>query len=112
MNKLKSLIGLVLFVIAALGCSAKTPLSPEPKAVVEHVKALVPEGTPAAIAEATMTKSGFHCTCMVPPKSGQTLLFCSFDDGRQPVKRRWLVRLEVKDEKIVGYAVATDLVGP
>jgi hypothetical protein len=59
-----------------------------------------------------MTKSGFLCTRMVPPNSAKPLLICSIDDGRQPVKRRWLVSLEVKDEKIVGYGVTTDLVGP
>lgn len=95
-----------------MGCSAKSPLPFEPKAAVEQLKTLVPEGTSAAIAEATMTKSGFRCTRMVPPKSNQMLLICSIDDGRQPVKRRWLVSLEVKDEKVVGYGVTTGLVGP
>ncbi len=45
-------------------------------------------------------------------KNGKVFLLCTIDDGRFLVKRGWLVRLEIKDEKIIGHSVTTELVGP
>lgn len=107
-----------LVVISSLalfgGCVAFEPLPRDTAAAKVEISALIPEGTPLIEAKARLEKKGLKCRVRDDVDTARTRYLYGFADrlAMPLVRRSWLVRFNVKDDRVYAPYVGVDLTGP
>ena len=103
----------ILIALLASGCALTEPLSRDPAAAKASIVALVPEGTLLDEAKARLEKEGLKCRVRDDVDARRTVYLYGFADrwAMPMVRRSWLVRYEVRDERVYAPYVGVTLTG-